>query len=126
MRTAEGGRYSGAGRKENIFGMSQMSDVNVRATEEGGITLRLHSGQEAAPTRRNAGHEEKCREGCLMAGGAGVVGDDQGGDVDGLEVGEGKAGEALEAGVVPAGVGGADEAATRQRRGLASFLRQDE
>ena len=46
-----------------------------------------------------------------MAGGAGVVGDDQGGDVDGLEVGEGEAGEALEAGVVPAGVGSADEAA---------------
>ena len=58
-----------------------------------------------------------------MAGGAAVVVDDWGGDVDGLEVGECEAGEALEAGVVPAGVGGADEAAAHAIVGEDGSLR---
>lgn len=47
----------------------------------------------------------------LVAGGAAVVADCQAGYVDGLEVRQGEAAEAGKIGIVPAGIGRADEAA---------------
>lgn len=49
----------------------------------------------------------------LVAGGAGGSGHHQARDVDGLEVGKGETSEAGKVGVIPAGIGRADEAAAR-------------
>lgn len=46
-----------------------------------------------------------------MAGGSAVVADDEAGDIHGLEVRECEAGNAREIVVVPASIGGADQAA---------------